>query len=250
MIVKTFSGSANSLATEIAAEAEISFLSVHCNAETDISILQMGGVASALHGASSCLGAMTQDGTTAEVAAFALIDPDGAFGTAVRDFGQDPVVAAQQATRAALANADRTGERPELIWVSATPGCEEEVLAGIESIVGDTVPIIGGSAADNTVVGDWFVFDGHSRVSAGLDVSVLFPSGEMSFAYQSGYAPTQHAGTVTRCTGRTIHEIDHLPALDVYQSWTDGAVPVDLNVGGTQSLLAQSTLTPLGREVV
>ena len=249
MDVRVFSGSATDVAAELAALNDVAFATVHANADTDIAPLQALPAPVALHGATSCLGAMTQAGTTAQVAAFALIDADGAYGTAMRAFAGIPFAAAQEATLAALEAADRAGEQPELIWVSATPGTEEEVLDGIEAVVGKDVPIIGGSAADNSVAGDWYVFDGHGRQGDGVIVSVLFPSGPVSFAYQNGYAPMAHSGTVTRCDGRTVQEIDGKPALDVYLDWTGGAVPVDREDTATQSILAESTLTPLGREV-
>lgn len=40
-----------------------------------------------------------------------------------------------------------------MIWMTAAPGCEEALISGIASIVGDDVPITGGSSADNTVTG-------------------------------------------------------------------------------------------------
>ena len=178
---------------------EFDFVAVHGNCE----LLSSAGVLrpenGRLHGATSCLGAMTQDGPTDGVAAFGILDPDGAYGTAMRAFDVDPRAASRRAARDALHAADRIGERPDLVWVSATPGTEEAVLDGIESIVGKDVPIIGGSAADNSVAGGWFVFDGQSRSDDGVVVSVLFPSTGVSFAYQNGYSPTASRGrTKTR----------------------------------------------------
>lgn len=206
-------------------------------------------VAGALHGATSCLGAMTHAGYTEGLAAFAISDPSGAYGTAVAQFNSDPRSAARTATQKALVAAGRMGEQPDLIWVSATPGCEEDVLDGIEAVVGPDVPIVGGSAADNSIEGNWFVFDGNDREAEGVVVSVLFPSVPISLAYQNGYSPTQHRGVITRSEGRTVFEIDAKPALDVYSEWTGGDVaPSDPNVSDT-AILSESTFWPLGREV-
>jgi hypothetical protein len=202
-----------------------------------------------LHGATSCLGAMTHAGVTEGVAAFAIRDPDGAYGTALRAFEGDPEAASCRAVAEALAAAGRPGEQPDLVWVSATPGHEELVLTGIESIVGRDVPIIGGSAADNSVAGDWFVFGHELETDDGVVVSVLFPSRRISFAYQNGYSPTACSGVVTRASGRTIHEIDGAPALDVYSAWTDGAVSKPGPGEAEVAILSQSTFWPLGREV-
>jgi hypothetical protein len=99
------------------------------------------------------------------------------------------------------------------------------------------------------VTGDWFVFGQDGQTSDGVVVSVLFPSRRVSFAYRNGYSPTACNGVVTRASGRTIHEIDGMPAFDVYSAWTDGAVSRP-GPGETEvAILSQSTFWPLGREV-
>ena len=225
------------------------FASVHCNCQADTAALRGLTQMPALHGATSCLGAMTDAGLHDGLAVFAVEDADGAYGTAMVPFERDPRRAARDAAKTALENADRVGERPEIVWMSATPGTEEDILAGIEDIIGSDVPIIGGSAADNSVSGDWFVFDQAAQSPSGVVVSVLFPSEPVSFAYQNGYSPSAHSGVVTRTNGRAINEIDGRPALDVYTEWTDGAVSVDPTGAASQTILSASTLWPLGREV-
>ncbi|ABV93634.1 conserved hypothetical protein [Dinoroseobacter shibae DFL 12 = DSM 16493] len=226
-----------------------SFVSVHGACTTDLGRLGLDAVPGQVHGATSCLGAMSDGGVTDGVAIFAIEDPDGAYGTALAPFDTDPAAAARTATVNALAAADRLGEKPELVWLSSTPGAEEEVLAGIEAVLGEDVPIIGGSAADDDVSGAWFVFDKAQRQSAGVVVTVMFPSRPVSFAYHNGYAPTAQSGTVTRTEGRRVFEIDHRPALEVYQGWSGGRVAVDPTAQRAQSILSQSTLAPLGRKV-
>jgi hypothetical protein len=203
----------------------------------------------ALHGSTSCRGAMTHHGTTEGVACFAIRDPDGSYGVALRAFEDDPESAARAATVAALSAADRIGEAPDLVWVSATPGCEEAVLAGIEAVVGRDVPIIGGSAADDDVSGNWFVFDQDAITRDGVVVSVLFPSAPVSFAYQNGYSPTPHRGIISRAEGRRLQEIDGQPALEVYRAWTENAIDAPTGEAESLNILAASTLWPLGREI-
>jgi len=225
------------------------FVSMHANCAIGAQAANLTTHIPALHGATSCLGSMTHEGVTDGVSVFAIRDADGAYGTAVVEFDADPRAAASQATKQALANADRLGEQPVLVWISTTPGTEEEIIAGVEDTVGPDIPILGGSAADNSVSGDWFVFDGQTCVSSGVIVSVLFPSGPVSFAYHSGYSPTQDAGTVTKAEGRTIYEIDHKPAMDVYSQWTGGDVPKVAAGEESTAILSESTLWPLGREI-
>ncbi len=249
MKITTYSAQSAQDMANILAQHAFQFVSVHMNCALDAAPLRDLSHIPALHGATSCLGAMTNVGTNNGVVAFAIDDAEGAYGTAMVPYENDPQEAARQATLKALSRADRMGERPEIIWVSGTPGVEEAVLAGIESVTGTDVPIIGGSAADNSVAGDWFVFDDTLHSQAGVVVSVLFPSAPVSFAYQNGYSPTAHSGVVTQVEGRRIKQIDGRPALDVYSGWTGGQVVADPAMTEPQTILSASTLWPLGREI-
>ncbi|MEM1078149.1 MAG: FIST N-terminal domain-containing protein [Pseudomonadota bacterium] len=245
-----------SIAADAAPDAEAmqtlhaaSFVAVHGNCTMNPRALGLLECTGQVHGATSCLGAMSHAGVTDGMAIFAIDDPEGAYGTAMLPFDPDSYSAARAATMQALAAADRLGEKPELVWVSSTPGTEEAILAGIESVIGMDVPIIGGSAADNDVSGQWFVFDKSRCEGAGIVVTVMFPSRPVSFAYHNGYSPTEKSGTVTRIEGRRVLEIDHRPAFEVYREWSAGAVSIDPANPALQSILSDSTLAPLGRKV-
>lgn len=225
------------------------FVALHQNVTTlDAGFVDIVGREVALHGATSCLGVMSADGPKIEdgVGAFAIWDSEGDYGTALVEFKGDPRKAASEAAVAALLAADRPGEAPDLIWISSSPGQEELVLAGVEDIVGQNVPILGGSAADNSVSGDWRVFDRRTSVADGVIVSVLFPSKPASFAYHNGYAPSEHRGKVTSVEGRLLKEIDNRPAAEVYREWIGGGV-IPENATDMIPILSESTLTPLGR---
>jgi hypothetical protein len=229
------------------------FVAVHYGAGQPAAELQAIARArfgpAALHGGTSCLGVMSQQGLNIEngagIGAFAIWDAAGSYGTASADLASDAAAAAGMATRAALVAAGRAGEIPDLVWLTVAPGREEQVLAGIRAVIGHEAPIVGGSAADNDVSGKWAQFGPVQTHSDGVVVSVLFPSRPVTSTYQSGYAPTQHSGIVTRVEGRRLFEIDGLPAARVYHRWTGTAVPM----AGAQptSILAAATLWPLGR---
>lgn len=204
-----------------------------------------------VHGATSCRGVMTNAGHTVTagsgVGLLAITDPMGDYGTACAAFDGDPRGAAQRAMQAALTRADRLGESPDLVWLSTSPGNEEAVLAGIRACIGPDVPVVGGSAADNSVAGGWRVFDGGMVTSEGVVVTAIFSSGLVSDVFQSGYSPTGSTGVLTRTEGRRIHEIDGVSAYQVYRAWTGGVLPALPDQ--TTSILAQSTFWPLGRTV-
>lgn len=225
------------------------FVALHQSVTTlDVGLVEAVTETTAVHGATSCLGVMGSNGPKIEngAGAFAIWDESGDYGTALAEIKSDPRKAAAEATVQALLAADRSGEAPDLIWISASPGSEEQILLGVEDVVGGNVPILGGSAADNSISGEWRVFNRHSMLANGVIVSVLFPSTSISFAYHNGYAPTSHTGTVTKADGRALMEIDNRPAAEVYREWV-GPDAMPSHVTETTAILSESTLKPLGQ---
>ena len=204
-----------------------------------------------IHAATSCLGSMVQTGThigpEPGLCMLAIADSEGDYGTACGPLADAPRASAAALVRQALARADRLGESPAMVWVSSAPGNEENVIAGLQDVVGTATPIVGGSAADNAIEGKWHVMADGEPVGNGLVVSVLFPSSRLGAAFHSGYVPTAQRGRVTRCEGRRVFEIDGRPAADVYAGWTQGAVarPATESV----NVLMATALWPLGRRL-
>lgn len=206
---------------------------------------------SALHGASSCRGVMTDrgmlDADDTAIGVFAVWDARGAFGSAMAPLGDCPRTAACDATRTALARAGRPGEAPGLLWLSAAPGQEEAVLDGIRDVVGHRVLIVGASAADAAMTGGWSVFSHDGVTAAGVAVSVLFPSAPVASVFGSGYAPTGHSGTVTAAQGLSLQTIDGRPAAEVYGEWRGDPAPWP--AVGRRAILSEAALAPLGRRL-
>ncbi len=202
-----------------------------------------------LHLATSCHGSFTETalamGPKPGLCLFAIADAEGDFGTACGELGTDVRATAAALTRAALKDAGRFGESPTLVWMSSAPGNEEDLIAGIQDVVCDTTPIVGGSAADNEIAGQWRMSDGVKAVSQGMVLSVLFPTGKVGAAFHSGYTPTGQRGRITGCDGRRLLEIDGRPAAEVYAEWTNGAVEVPDT--GVENVLMSTSLWPLGR---
>jgi hypothetical protein len=231
------------------------YLMIQANAGHDLRVVALAARARwpqvRIHGATSCLGSMIETGThTGQepgMCLFAISDANGDYGAACGELGDEPGIAAAALVRQALADADRLGETPAMVWISSTPGNEEAVIAGLQAVVGTSTPIVGGSAADNTIEGKWQVISDGAPLGNGLVVSVMFPSTAIGAAFHSGYTPTGLRGRITRCAGRRVFEIDGRPAADVYAGWTRGAV-VRPEVGAVNILMA-SALSPLGRRM-
>lgn len=221
------------------------------SAEMSRLLQQACGEQTQIHGASSCLGVMTESGFhSAEgvgLSLWGIHDPEGDYGTGAALIGDDPERAAVEALEQALDRSGRIGEVPTLVWINGAPGREEALIAGIESLLGKDVPVAGGSSGDNSVSGNWSQIANGEQWSDAVIVSVLFPSTQISYAFHSGYDPTEVTGVVTRCEGRTLMEIDGRPAAEVYNEWTDGSIAEMLPEGG--NVLALTTLYPLGRVV-
>lgn len=201
-------------------------------------------------GGTSCLGVMTEAGFHSDkgtsLGLFGLRDPEGVYAV-----GYAEIKTASQAGHEAIAQAIQNAGKntpPALVWITCAPGNEEEILAGIEEgLAGATPPIIGGSSADNAIEGKWYQVTNDHVLRNGVVITAMYPSRPIRYAFDNSYTPTSHEGIITKASGRTIYEINHRPAADVYNEWTQGAI-ADYLEGG--NILSQSTLYPLGRVAV
>jgi hypothetical protein len=210
-------------------------------------------------GGTSCSGVMSDQGFAPgrTIGVLAIEDNAGEYGAASSPFGDSPGDTAEEVLQEALKNASCPGELPELIWVYQTPGQEEDVIEGLRRIVGDSCPIIGGSAADDAIAGQWRVLTKDAITNNGIAVAVLFSSGGISYAFQGGYEPLGPTGIVTslgysamgksgaatQLFSRQIQQIDGVPAAEVYNSWTENALGAKAVSGG--NVLFETTMYPL-----
>jgi hypothetical protein len=169
-------------------------------------------------------------------------------GTALAAKGDDPRTAAIAAVHAALADAGRQGEVPDLVLLCGTVGGEEETLAGIASVLGARVPVFGATAGGvaRDVASSRVLVRGREQAEA-LAIAVVFSAQPISRAFHAGCVPTHFAGIANLCEGRrVVHRIGGASAAEVYADWVLGqtgtALPADTN-----SL--HTALAPLGREV-
>lgn len=197
------------------------------------------------HGATTCLGVMTEDGVFCGGAVLGMLGvrrPGLAAGSALRPKGADPRAAAVSALTAALAAAERPGEIPDLVLLSATAGDEEEVLAGIVSTIGRGVPVFGGTAS--TAAGEYQsgrVAVRGAEADDALALTAVFAPTPISNTFHGGCVPTGFVGAVTGVdAARVVRSIDGAPAAEVYAAWVEAH---------TGAPVAETDLLPLGREV-
>lgn len=147
----------------------------------------------------------------------------------------------KEIAKEALKNAGKTTS-PNYFYMVANPGEEEEYLKGIQDIIG-RVPFFGGSAADNTITGEWKLFAGEKVFSEGAAVAFFYTDKPFANKFTGAYRETKDVGIITKVNGsRNLVEIDGKPALAVYAKWR-GIKPEDLF---GMNLLAASVVSPLG----
>ena len=146
-----------------------------------------------------------------------------------------------EVAKAALSNAGQN-KAPDCFYMVAPPGEEEYFLKGITQVIG-RVPFFGGSAADNSISGDWKLFTHDCVAADGVAVAFLYTENAFANVYTGAYAETNKSGIVTKVVGdRVLAEIDGIPAIEKYSQWS--GKPADSLKGG--NLLVETICNPLG----
>ena len=210
----------------------------------------MNGVQEALPGVpvlgnTSFTGIITPEGYVSSPDGFAGVmafsDEDMAVGAAGSARGDDPVCTGKAVALAAMAVAGRS-EAPDFFYMAASPAEEEFYLKGISSVIG-RVPFFGGSAADNSIAGEWKLFAGDKSFADGVAVAFFYTDVKMSNLFTGAYRETDDFGVITKVAGnRTLAEIDGVPATKKYEEWTGCGEEA---VKG-MNLLVTCVLSPLG----
>lgn len=202
-----------------------------------------------VHGATSCLGVIGAERVE--------IGPGGAVGVALFASAGDVRFAVGSASlaeggRAAGRRAAeelsraRPGEAPKVILLAATPGLEEDVLAGIAEVFPDA-PVYGGSAADHAIAGGWSIFTDRGAHSEGVTLAALFGDARIGGAFGAPYQPSDVSAVVTDAVGRSLRALDGEPAGAVLHRWLGDDIADQVREGG--NLLMQTALRPLGTPV-
>ena len=182
-------------------------------------------------------------GDTPFVGVMALSDPDMTVGVAAADRSEnsDPVAAGAALATAAMEAAERT-DAPDFFYMAASPAEEEFYLKGISSVVG-RIPFFGGSAADNSIAGEWKLYTTGESFADGCVAAFFWNAPDTTNVFTGAYRETEDFGVITKIDGnRTLVEIDGVPAAKKFQEWT-GCSDEDI-AGG--NLLAYTVCSPLG----
>lgn len=110
-------------------------------------------------------------------------------------------------------------DEPDLMYMTASPTEEEFFLKGANRVVG-RVPLFGGSAADNTISGNWSLYLDNKATSEGVAVALIYMKGGFVNEFTGAYRETKDMGIITKVEGtRKLVAIDGTPAVKKYASW-------------------------------
>ena len=170
-----------------------------------------------------------------------LDDKDMTVGVACHEAGRDARAIGRKVAIEAVENA-KTTRAPAYFYMVASPKEEEDYLMGIQDVIG-RVPMFGGSAADDTVEGNWKIFCNDQVFQDGVAVAFFYTDNDIVTSYTGAYRDTENYGLITEVKNdRTLVKIDGVSALKKYADWI-GKKPSELK---GQNLLVASITKPLG----
>jgi len=208
----------------------------------------IGGIKSALPGTAivgntSFTGVITPEGYIGGdyFAGLMSFEGDLVVGTAGADRGECPVATGEKVAHEAMKKAGKT-TAPDYFYMVASPGEEEYFLKGITNVIG-RVPFFGGSAADNTISGEWKLFADDLVTANGVAIAFFYTGAAFVNEYTGAYAETDKSGIITKMRDdRVLEEIDGVPAIEKYAQWSGKDKEKLMGMG----LLVETICNPLG----
>ena len=225
---------------------KINFLYTSCKSNIKKVVKGVQSASSApIIGCTSSNGIIVPDGyitsETGYAGVLSLNDPDMIVGVGCHEAGKDARAIGRKVAIEAVEDA-RTTRAPAYFYMIASPKEEEEYLMGIQDVIG-RVPMFGGSAADDTLEGNWKIICDDKIISDGVAVAFFYTDNEIVTSYTGGYKETKNMGLITEVkNNRTLVTIDGVSALKKYAHWTN----VSPNTLKGENLLTASITKPLG----
>lgn len=151
-----------------------------------------------------------------------LADPNMVVGVGFADRKAYPTArdAGEAATKHARAMTKMPyALQPDVMYMTASPTEEEFFLKGANKVIG-RVPLFGGSAADNTISGNWSLYLDGKSTGEGVAVALIYMNNGFANEFTGAYRETDDMGIITKVKGtRTLVSIDGVPAVKKYAKW-------------------------------
>ena len=222
---------------------------MYCSCNDDVEEVVSGAMSSMkgapIIGCTSSGMIITNDGIIESEDGFAGLmsfdDKNMNIGVAAHKAGKNAREIGRKVARQAVENAGENYS-PNYFYMVASPKEEEDYLMGIQDVIG-RVPMFGGSAADDTVEGNWKIFCNNEVFQDGVAVAFFYTDNDIVTSYTGAYRDTENYGLITEVKNdRTLVKIDGVSALKKYADWI-GKKPSELK---GQNLLVASITKPLG----
>lgn len=226
----------------------VAFANANYNEEKVLKNIQEGLNTTKIYGGTSSAAVLSTGGYHPQgLALMGITDPKTSFAVGSSKINKETrgKEAGKKAIKEALKNAGK--QNPDLILITPVAlGQEEEILRGIESVVGNDTPIFGGAAADNAIKGNWKGFAKGKAIEKGTVIAAVWTDRKLGYAYRHGFRKSKEKGVITEAKGRVIYEINGKPAAEVYQNWTETDFSEELQEGG--KILLKSNVDPIAKK--
>ncbi len=200
-------------------------------------------------GCTSSGAVMTPDGIISGDNGYAgmlvIEDNELTVGVAASNRGTDPRATGRRIAKEAMADSGKKYP-PVAFAMFATPGEEELYLKGIQDEIGE-LPMFGGSACDDNLVGEWKILCDKASYDDGCAVVLFYTNKDIKTILTGTYDECNKMGIITKVDGdRRIVEIDNEPAMNKYAEWNE--LNVEDLIG--ENLLHNALKSPLGMKTL
>ncbi len=117
---------------------------------------------------------------------------------------------------ACMADAEPGENQILILLTDGVIGEKQEIVRGVNEVVGAGTPLVGGCAGDGMKMEKTFQFRGDEVISEGVVAAALTSDGPIGIGWRHGWERVGEPMLVTRASGDRVEEIDDGPALDVY----------------------------------
>lgn len=180
-------------------------------------------------------------GSDGFIGIMAISDSDMTVGIAAIEKEGNAVANGEKLAKMAMEKAGRNTP-PDYFYMVASSAEEEFYLKGITKVIG-RVPFYGGTAADNSIAGEWKLYTDKGSFADGCAVAFFYTDKKVTNKFTGAYRETTDMGVITSINGnRTLVEIDGVPAVEKYAAWRKMNAE-DLKGG---NLLVATITSPLG----
>jgi len=141
---------------------------------------------------------------------------------------RDPDAAIQRAIAQARAGLDLAPDAVPSLCLTFPESLTYDsplVVAHLQKALGDSVPIFGGFAGDQSQFQKTYQFYGSEVLTDAIPLLLFFGDLKLGHGVAHGWTPTGARGTITRTDGHFLQEIDHRPALEFYQRYISDLLP-------------------------